>query len=124
MSNTENTSEAQELPPPAQIVEVDSKPPAQIIQVESIAPEPIVMNSSINLVHDWYRLLNSAPFQMYCSEITGNDTSNVEEWILLYVENEITTHGEDGLFECFSKWHSDKGYWKNETVYGDFIEGD
>lgn len=124
MSNTEKTPEHQELQPPVQMVEVDSKPPPQIIQVESIAPEPIVMDSAITLVHDWYRLLNSAPFQMYCAEVTNNHTANVEEWIKQFVEDEILTHGEDGLFKRFSQWHSDKGYWKNETVYGELIEGD
>lgn len=97
------------------------KPPPIIVQVESIAPEPITMGGGIELKNDWFRLLNSAPFQMYVCEVTGNSYGNVEEWIVPYVEDRILSEGEDKMFLEYSDWHSEKGCWKKETVYGDLI---
>lgn len=107
-------------------VQIDSavKPEPIIVQMESIAPVPITMGGGVDLKHDWYRLLNSVPFQMYCAEKSGQDRSDVEEWIVPFTENEVMTKGEDSLFDEFSAWHGAKGHWKNETVYGDLIEGD
>ena len=116
MPNTETTIEPQGFE--------DLKPKPIIVQMESIAPEPIVMGGGINLKHDWYRLLNSAPFQMYCCETfaqEGQGSHNVEEWIVPYIEQTILDKGENDLFQHFSNWHHVKGYWKNETVYGDLI---
>lgn len=120
MADIENT-------PETTLIQADSavKPPPIIVQMESIAPEPIVMGGGINLKHDWYRLLNSAPFQMYCCETfaqEGQGSHNVEKWIVPYIEQMILDKGEDDLFQRFSDWHGAKGCWKNETVYGDLIE--
>lgn len=98
------------------------KPPPIVVQMESIAPEPITFGG-VDLKHDWFRLLNSAPFQMYACEMTGNSYSNVEEWIVPYIEDRIINEGEDQVFNSYCTWHEKKGYWNNETVYGD-LKGD
>lgn len=99
----------------------ENKPEPIIVHVESIAPELITMSGGIELKNDWFRLLNSAPFQMYVCEVTGNSYSNVDEWIVLYVEDRIIAEGEDKVFSDYGTWHQAKGCWKNETVYGDLI---
>lgn len=119
MSELENT-------PDAIVVQVDSsvKPPPIIVQMESIAPEPITMGGDIVFKHDWYRLINSAPFQMYCNEFYGDEnrgSHNIEEWIRDAIESHVLAD-EDGFFKKYSEWHFAKGYWKNETVYGDLID--
>lgn len=97
-------------------------PPAQIVQMESIEPVPITMGAAIDLKHDWFRLLNSAPFQMYACEVTGNSFANVETWIVPFVEDKILSGGEDQVFTEYSTWHTNKGCWKNENVYGELID--
>lgn len=103
----------------------EKKPKPIIVQMESIAPEPITMGGDIVFIHDWYRLVNTAPFQMYCCEKyagEGQGSHNIEEWIRKAIEH-VILQDEDAVFNAFSDWHSAKGYWKNETVYGELIEG-
>lgn len=98
----------------------DLKPPTQSVQMESIAPQPIVMGG-IDLIHDWFTLINSAPFQMFCCETRaqgGQGTHNIEDWIKQAIESEVLTD-ENKLFKEFETWHTAKGYWPNETVYGE-----
>lgn len=106
--------------------DIKNKPAPIIVQMESIAPEPITMGGDVVLKHDWYKLINTAPFQMYCSEVYGDkdrSTHNIEEWIREAIEEHVL-EDEDKFFKAFGEWHAEKGYWKNETVYGDLIEGD
>lgn len=102
---------------------IGDKPPPIIVHVESIVPEPITMSGGIELKNDWFRLLNSAPFQMYACEVTGNSYGNVDEWIVPYIEDRIINEGEDQVFNAYCTWHKEKGCWKNETVYGELIGG-
>lgn len=115
---TENAPEPITIEPET----IANKPPPIIVQVESIAPEPITMGG-VDLKHDWFRLLNSAPFQMYACEVTGKSYAEVDQWLVPFVEENIIADGEDKIFADFSTWHQAKGYWKNETVYGDLIDG-
>lgn len=98
------------------------KPSPIIVQMESIAPVPITMGGGIELKHDWFRLLNGAPFQMFACEISGQSYSNVDEWLVPLVEDKIMNEGEDKFFNKYCTWHEAKGCWKNETVYGDLID--
>lgn len=115
MSNTENT-------PEAIAVQMDSptKPPPIVVNMESIAPQPILMGD-VNLIHDWFTLINSAPFQMFCCETRAqgeHGSHNVEDWIRDAIEPEVR-NDENKLFKEFEAWHTAKGYWPNETVYGE-----
>lgn len=99
----------------------DLKPEPIIIQMESITPLPITMNSDINLKHDWFRLINTSPFQMYCCEnyaAEGQGGHNIEDWIRDAIEADVL-NDEELFFKKFSDWHTAKGYWPNETVYGE-----
>lgn len=104
-------------------IAINPKAPTQTVQMQSIEPVPITMGAAIDLKHDWFRLLNSAPFQMYACEVTGKSYTDVETWIVPFVEDKILNEGEDQVFAQYSTWHSNKGSWKNETVYGELIDG-
>lgn len=102
----------------------ENKPEPIIVQMESIAPEPITMGGDVVFKHDWYRLINTAPFQMYCCEVYGDEsrgTHNIEDWLREAIEEHVL-EDEDKFFKAFGEWHGAKGYWENETVYGDLIE--
>lgn len=101
----------------------ENKPEPIIVQMESIAPEPITVGGDVVLKHDWYKLINTAPFQMYCCEKyagEGQGTHNIDEWLRSAIEQHVLAD-EDKFFKAFGEWHSAKGYWKNETVYGELI---
>ena len=99
------------------------KPEPIIIQMSGVEPER-VMNGALNLIHDWGRLLGLPPFQMYCSEISDNDILYVENWIEDLVLAKLNEIGEDTFFEQYCEWHKNKGYWKNEDVFGGLISVD
>lgn len=103
--------------------------------VESIAEKPAPMvigasgfqgdtygNDPNKTQIDWCRLAAFPPFQMFACEKTGNATDSIEFWILNFIHESVTKQGEDSLFKDYCKWHENKGYWKNETVYGDLKE--
>lgn len=101
----------------------ENKPKPIIVKMESITPEPITMGGDVVLKHDWYKLINTAPFQMYCCEKyagEGQGTHNIDEWLRDAVEPHVLAD-EDAFFVAFSNWHTAKGYWNNETVYGELI---
>lgn len=68
---------------------------------------------------DWNRLAAFPPFQMFACEKSGNATDSIELWILGFIHESVTKQGEQPFFNAYSEWHENKGYWKNETVYGD-----
>ena len=70
---------------------------------------------------DWHILIHLPKFQMYAVEVAGikyGHVGNVMEWIMGYVQDRIRSYGEQNFFDEFVKWHDEKGYWKNEDVYG------
>lgn len=108
--------------PEAIVITMDSatKPPPIVVKMDSIAPQPIVMGG-IDLQHDWFALINSAPFQMFCCETRAQGEQgihNIEDWIKQTIEPEVLSD-ENKLFKEFEAWHAAKGYWPNETVYGE-----
>ena len=73
----------------------------------------------------WDKLIHLPKFQMYTVQMSGNAygySSNVMEWITDYIKDRIQSYGEQNLFDEYRKWHDEKGYWSNETVYGELIQ--
>ena len=100
------------------------KPPTQGIGVQGFKAD--LYASDIPRI-DWHRLTNIPKFQMYATEHAGKtygDVSNVMEWIVGYVQDQIHAGNEQQLFDAYTKWHDEKGYWNNETVYGVLVEGE
>lgn len=97
------------------------KPPTQSVGVSGFKAD--LYASDQEKIH-WHILIHLPKFQMYVVQMTGGsygNCGNVMEWIMGYVQDRIQSYGERNFFDEFVKWHDEKGYWKNETVYGELI---
>ena len=102
--------------------ESNSKPPPSTIDMTGLGidPEPVTFGGTEQVFkYDWHRLIGFPPFQMFVSEQSTHTIENVDDWIIDHVIEKLNTHGEDSYFDEYSSWHKSKGYWKNETVFGD-----
>lgn len=80
-------------------------------------PEPVREVVGI----DWAYLIRLPPFEMYLAEKTGNqDRQAWKDWL----EKEIIAKGDDTTYLDYATWHSEKGYWANETPMGELVGGD
>ena len=98
------------------------KPPTQSVGVAGFKAD--LYASDIKKI-DWHILIHLPKFQMYAVEVAGikyGQVGNVMEWIMGYVQDRIRSYGEQNFFDEYVKWHDQKGYWKNETIYGELIE--
>lgn len=105
------------------MTETKPKPPTQSVGVEGFKADVYandVKNGDEKVV-DWQKLIHLPKFQMFAIEITRLPVGTVMEWIIGYVQDRCYQDPES-LFNQYKKWHEDKGYWKNETVFGDLIE--
>lgn len=97
------------------------KPPTQSVGVEGFKADLYARdNKSI----EWHVLIHLPKFQMYAVEVAGikyGHVGNVMEWIVGWMQDCIKSNGEQWLFEAYSKWHNEKGYWKQEDVFGKLI---
>lgn len=98
------------------------KPPTQAVGVAGFKAD--VYASDIKKI-DWHVLIHLPKFQMYAVQMSGGvygTHDNVMEWIEGYIQDRIHSYGEQNLFDEYVNWHNEKGYWKNETIYGELIE--
>lgn len=100
------------------MTETKVKPPTQSVGVEGFKSD-IYPDKQLNI--DWQKLIHLPKFQMFAIEITRLPVGTVMEWIIGYVQDRCYQDPES-LFNQYKKWHEDKGYWKNENVFGDLIE--
>lgn len=95
------------------------KPPTQGVGVSGFQADVYAADEEkIN----WPLLMSLPKFQMYCVELSRRHHGEVELWIGGFLQDRLM-EGEKAFFQAYSDWHSKKGYWKNETVYGELIEG-
>ena len=106
------------------------KPPTQAVGVEGFKADlyasDIEQSEEISKIK-WHILIHLPKFQMYAVEVAGikyGQCGNVMEWIMGYVQDRIQSYGERNFFDEFVKWHDEKGYWKNENVYGELVVGE
>ncbi len=102
-------------------MENSPKPPTQAVGVAGFKAD--LYASDIKKI-DWHILIHLPKFQMYVVQMTGGsygNCGNVMEWIMGYVQDRIRSYGEQNFFDEFVKWHDQKGYWKQEDVYGQLI---
>lgn len=93
-------------------------------------PEPIVIGvagfnafatpsgdpKSVDWAGRWFHLFSLPPFEMYLAEKTGNqDRQAWKAWL----EQDIITKGDDMAYLDYANWHTNKGYWVNETPMGE-----
>ena len=97
------------------------KPPTQSVGVAGFKAD--LYASDIKKI-DWHILIHLPKFQMYAVEVAGIEyghVGNVMEWIVGWMQDYIQSNGEQQLFDAYSKWHNEKGYWKQEDYYGNLI---
>ena len=99
-------------------MEDNQKPPTQSVGVEGFKAD--LYASDIKNI-DWHILIHLPKFQMYAVEQTKLPSENVIEWIEGFVHEMVRAHGDETAFSMYVAWHDVKGYWKNETVYGELI---
>ena len=106
-----------------EIEDAKPKPPPIMITMDGIEPEPVTFGGTEQVFkYDWHRLIGFPPFQMFVHEQSTQSIENIDEWIIDHVIEKLNTHGEDSYFDEYSEWHESKGYWKNETVFGELKE--
>ena len=69
----------------------------------------------------WEALIHIPKFQAFCIERSGLSYENVMDWIVDFCVAELNKDASI-FFEEYKKWHDAKGYWKNETIYGELID--
>lgn len=69
----------------------------------------------------WEVLIHLPKFQAFCIEKSKLSYENVMDWIIDFCIAELNKDVSI-FFEEYKKWHDAKGYWKNETIYGELID--
>lgn len=100
-------------------VTTKTKPPTQAAGVQGIAPVPIELTPAAPEKVDWRRLIGLPSFQMFADErgagpYHGQPEREITEW-LSQADRQV-------VFAEYCQWHEQKGYWPNETPYGELIE--
>lgn len=96
------------------------KPPAQGVGVSGFRADIYASDEKKN-DYRWAVLIRLPPFQMFAAEISHRTSCDSLEWVEGFVRDRVGAVGEQNLFDDFSKWHRNKGYWKGEDVYGNPI---
>lgn len=69
----------------------------------------------------WEALIHIPKFQAFCIERSGLSYENVMDWIVDFAVGELEKDNCQ-FFKDYKEWHDAKGYWKNETIYGELID--
>ncbi len=102
-------------------MENNPKPPTQSVGVAGFKAD-LYANDEQNDEQfiDWQKLIHLPKFQMFVIEQSRMSVSNVMEWITGYVQDRCYESSKP-FFDQYVNWHNEKGYWKNETIYGVLI---
>lgn len=92
------------------------KPPTQVAGVVGIAANPITLNPEQPARIDWQKVFALPCYQMFAIELSGRPAGNVTEWVR---EWSVQRGGEAQVLAEYCEWHADKGYWPNETPFGE-----
>ena len=94
-----------------------SKPPTQYAGVVGIEPKPIVLTPEPSRHVDWPAIAALPPFQMFAAERMRNTSGKDSmDHALDYVRG---MGAAPDLLQAYEAWHDKKGYWPNETPYGE-----
>lgn len=108
---------------PIMINQMNKKPPTQGVGVSGFRAD-VYASDEQKINYRWGDLIHLPPFQMFAAEISHRNSCDSLEWIKGFVRDRVSAVGEKNLFDDFSKWHRNKGYWKGEDVYGNLINED
>ena len=95
-----------------------SKKPEPIVVgvTRFLAEQPMGMTPPI----DWKHVIELPKFQMFACERSRKSHEDVMGWIVAFVEELVGEFGnEHDAFAVYEAWHENKGYWKNETIFGE-----
>lgn len=92
------------------------KPPTQKVDVSGFKAD-LYGNKEIR----WNVLIQLPKFQMFIIERSKKSYETVMDWIVDYIKSQIQDD-ESIFFDEYVNWHDQKGYWKNENVYGELVE--
>lgn len=92
------------------------KPPTQKVDVSGFKAD-LYGNKAIR----WNVLIQLPKFQMFIIERSKKSYETVMDWIVDYIKSQIRDD-ESIFFDEYVNWHDQKGYWKNETIYGELVE--
>lgn len=93
------------------------KPPTQSVGVSGFKAD---LYANDEQFVDWQKLIHLPKFQMFCVEHSRRSVDNVMQWIMGFVQDQCYQN-EQVFFDNYVQWHNQKGYWKNEDVYGQLI---
>ena len=69
---------------------------------------------------NWNVVIELPKFQMFACERSHNSHEDVMSWIVAFVEELVGEFGnENDALRVYEVWHDEKGYWKNETIFGE-----
>ena len=95
----------------------DQKPPTQYAGVVGIEPKPIVLTPEPTQHVNWGAVASLPPFQMFAAERMRNTSGKDSmEHALDYVRG---MGAAPDVLQAYEAWHDKKGYWPNETPYGE-----
>ena len=94
------------------------KPPTQGVGVVGI--NDTAFGSDTSGIR-WEALIHIPKFQAFCIEKSKLSYENVMDWIVDFCVAELSKDASI-FFEEYKKWHDAKGYWKNETIYGELTD--
>ena len=100
----------------------DTKPEPIRVGVEGIKPTPIELTPAATdeLRVSWQTVGALPAFQMFVNEQapcpSGRDQ---EQWAIDYGVRYGAKLGDQVLLERYAQWHEAKGYWPNETIFGE-----
>lgn len=94
-----------------------AKPPTQGVGVVGI--NDTSFGSDTSGVR-WDILIHLPKFQAFCIEKSKLSYENVMDWIIDFCMAELNKDASI-FFKEYQGWHDAKGYWKNETIFGELI---
>jgi len=99
------------------------KPAPQRVGVEGIAPKPIELTPASPVAIDWRKVGALPPFQMFVHELAPCPPNrDTQQWAIDYALRYAGQRGNDALLREYTDWHTAKGYWANETPFGELKE--
>lgn len=100
------------------------KPPAQGIGVKGIEPRPIELTPNQEMYVNWKAVGALPPFQMFVHEQAPCPPDRCQQqWAIDYGVRYGAQVGDRVLLERYAQWHQAKGYWPDETILGQPVEG-
>jgi len=100
---------------------MSQKPPPIKVSAEGIEAKPITMNEPEPApAVDWRKVAALPSFQMFVAEKRPcPPEEDSQRWAYEFACRWIQELGQETLLERYVDWHEAKGYWPDETPFGE-----